>query len=126
VQWHLLQNTFPRTGYNELTELIDVYLGEQVPGGFKPKRKGALQDARFMADAIYLLSMELLSTVYKMDPGLARQVHKMAGCLCCPSALTIDFLKFGLAPTAPANDLEFLYDMMELTVLSHWFNILFL
>ena len=91
VEWHLLQNTFPRDDYRELTELIAVYLGGDVPGGFKPKRKGAMHDARFMADAIYLLSMELFSTEYKMDQVLASNVHKMAqlSLLTMPSCLCI-------------------------------------
>ena len=72
-----------------------------------------MHDARFMADAIYLLSMELFSTVYKMDSVLASQVHKMAVFVAVWHGP--NFLKCGLASTAPANDLEYFYDMMELT-----------
>ena len=113
VEWHLLQNTFPHDDYRELTELIAVYLGGKVPGEFRPKRKGAMHDARFMADSIYLLSMEMFSTVYMMDKVLAGQVHRMAVFIAVwhgPS-----FLKCGLASTAPANDLEYFYDMLELS-----------
>jgi hypothetical protein len=113
VEWHLLQNTFPRDDYKELTELIAVYLGGHVPGGFKPKRKGAMHDARFMADAIYLLSMELFSDVYKMDQVLASNVHKMAVFVAVWHGP--NFLKCGLASSAPANDLQYFYDMLELS-----------
>ena len=40
--------------------------------------KGAMHEARFMADVIYLLSMELFSGEFIMDQRLAEQVHKMA------------------------------------------------
>ena len=116
VQWHLLQNTFPRDDYCELTQLIAVYLGGHIPGGFTAKRKGAMHDARFMADAIYLLSMEIFSTVYKMDQVLASQVHKMAVFVAVWHGP--NFLKCGLASTAPANDLEYFYDMLELSEVS--------
>ena len=96
-----------------MTELIVVYLGGQVPGGFRPKRKGAMHDARFMADAIYLLSMELFSTVYTMEQGLANQVHKMAVFVSVWHGP--HFLKCSVASTAPANDLEYFYDMIELS-----------
>ena len=102
-----------RDNYKKLTGVIAVYLGGHVPGGLKPKRKGAMHDARFMADAIYLLSMELFSDVYKMDQVLASNVHTMAVFVAVWHGP--NFLKCGLASTAPANDLEYFYDMMELT-----------
>ena len=75
---NLQQKTFPRDDYRELNELIVIYLGGQVPGGFKPKRKGAMHEARFMADSIYLLSMELFANEFYVDEILTEQVHKMA------------------------------------------------
>ena len=78
AQWHLVNGTFPRDEYRELNELIVVYLGGAVPGGFSPKRKGAMHDARFMADSIYLLSMELFSKEFIMDTTLSNKVYKMA------------------------------------------------
>ena len=71
AQDNLDRNTFPRDDYKELNELIVVYLGGKVPGEFVPKRKGAMHDARFMADSIYLLSMELFSFEYIMECTLA-------------------------------------------------------
>ena len=103
--WHLEQGTFPRDDYRELNELVVVFLGGQVPAGFKPKMKGAMHEARFMADAIYLLSMELFSGEFEMDQRLAEQVHKMAVFISIWHGP--NFLKSGLAATAPRNDLEF-------------------
>ena len=65
--WHQQQGTFLRDDYRELNELIVVFLGCQVPAGFEPKMKGVMHEARFMADAIYLLSMELFSGEFIMD-----------------------------------------------------------
>ena len=71
AECHLQKKTYPRDDYKELNELIVVYFGGKVPGGFKPKRKDAMHEARFMADAVYLLSMELFSNEYTMEPTLA-------------------------------------------------------
>lgn len=111
--WHLEQNTFPRDDYKELNELIVVFLGGKVPGGFKPKMKGAMHEARFMADAIYLLSMELFSNEFLMDQILSEQVHKMSVFISIWHGP--NFLKCGLAATAPGNDLEYFYDMLQLS-----------
>ena len=110
---HLEQKSFPRDDYKELNELIVVFLGGQVPGGFKPKMKGAMHEARFMADSIYLLSMELFSKEFIMDQRLSEQVHKMAVFISVWHGP--NFLKCGLAVTAPSNDLELFYDMLQLT-----------
>ena len=116
AEWHLTQGTFPRDDYRELNELIVVYLGGNIPGGFKPKRKGAMHDARFMADSIYLLSMELFSTAYHMEPSLANKVSKMAVFISVWHGPY--FLKCSQAASAPANDLQYFYDMMQLSDVS--------
>ena len=113
AEWHLQQGTFPRDDYKEINELIVVYLGGVIPGGFKPKRKGAMHEARFMADAIYLLSMELFSDEFLNDNRLVDQVHKMAVFIAIWHAPS--FLKCSLAASAPANDLAYFYDMVELS-----------
>ena len=66
-----------------------------------------------MSNAIYLLSMELFSAELKMDQRLAEQVHKMAVFISIWHGP--NFLKSGLAATAPRNDLEFFYDMLQLS-----------
>ena len=109
---HLKKETFPRDDYRELNELIVVFLGGQVSGGFKPKRKGAMHEARFMADAIYILSMELFSNEYIMEPKLASQIHKMAVFVALGHGP--NFLKCAVASRAPTNDLDYFYDMQHL------------
>ena len=109
----LHQNIFPRDDYRELNELIVVYLGGTVPGGFRPKRKGAMHEARFMADSIYLLSMELFSGEFEMDERLAVQVHKMSVFISVWHGP--NFLRCSLASSAPASDLKYFYDMQQLS-----------
>ena len=109
---NLQKMTFPRDDYRELNELIVVYLGGQVPGGFKPKRKGAMHEARFMADAIYILSMELFSKEHILDTKLSNQIHKMAVFIALWHGP--NFLRCALASTAPRNDLNYFYDMQSL------------
>ena len=84
-----------------------------MPGGFHPKKKGAMHEARFMADAIYLLSMELFASECFVDDRLTEQVHKMAVFIAVWHAP--NFLKCSLAATAPANDLSFFQDMLRLS-----------
>ena len=115
LHWAVLnlhKKTFPRDDYRELNELIVVYLGGEVPGGFRPKRKGAMHEARFMADAIYILSMELFSREHKVDIKLAEQIHKMAIFIALWHGP--NFLKCAFAPTAASNDLNYFYDMQTL------------
>ena len=115
LEWaedNLQNNTFPRDDYKELNELIVVYLGGEVHGGFVPKCKGAMHDARFMADSIYLLSMELFFNEYIMKSSMADKVQKMAVFVAIWHAP--NFLKCSLAAAAPSNDLQYFYDMQDL------------
>ena len=66
-----------------------------------------------MADAIYLLSMELFASECFVDVRLTEQVHKMAVFIAVWHAP--NFLKCSLAVTAPANDLSFFQDMLRLS-----------
>ena len=104
---------FPRDDYRELNELIVVYLGGQVPWEFTPKRKGAMHHVCFMADSIYLLSMEMFSKEFSMDHILANQVHKMAVFISLWHGPK--FLKCSVAAAAPANNLSYFYSMQALS-----------
>ena len=67
-----------------------------------------MHDARFMADLIYLLSIELFSKEYPIDTTLANKGNKMATFISCWNAP--NFLKWARAVSAPANDLKYFYD----------------
>ena len=71
-----------------------------------------MHDARFMADSIYLLSMELFSFEYIMESTLSNQVSKMAVFIAVWHGP--NFLMFALAAAAPSNDLQYFYDMIFL------------
>ena len=67
---HLLRGTFGRDDYRELCELVVHYLGGRVlrprlnapPSfGFKMRAPGALHHARFLASAIYIMKLSMLS-----------------------------------------------------------------
>ena len=105
--------TFQRDDYRELNELIVAYLGGTVSGVFKPKRKGAMHEARFMADCIYLLSMELFSGEYVMDSSLQMKVHKMAVFISVWHGPM--FLKCSIPTKAPEQDLSYFHDMLEIS-----------
>jgi hypothetical protein len=72
-----------------------------------------MHEARFMADCIYLLSMELFSKEFMKDNILATRVHKMAVFVAVWNGP--NFLKFGLTVSAPATDLDYFFEMMKLS-----------
>ena len=56
------RDCFQRGDYKALCELLVIYLGGHVPG-FQFKQPGAHHHARFMADCLYLLTMQLTSKI---------------------------------------------------------------
>ena len=59
----LAANTFPREDYNELVQLVLVWLGgAKEVKGFKFQWPGAYHHARFMAKSLYILKIDMLNT----------------------------------------------------------------
>lgn len=52
-----IEESYPRSDYKELLELIIIFLGGSPPRGIKFSKPGALHHARWMAKAIYSLKM---------------------------------------------------------------------
>ena len=52
-----------------------MYFGGQVPGGFKPKRMGAMHEARFMAGAVYLISIEVFPMIINLFQCLYTRIN---------------------------------------------------
>ena len=109
-----------REDYMELLELIAAYLGLPILRHGQPavlfiRCVGAIHHARFMAKAIMLLKMVLLSDKYRHRFTAAEwgQVKKLAEFV----ALVYGryFLQSALSTVAPRHDLEFLTD-----VLNYW------
>ena len=76
----LAADTFPREGYKELVQLILVWLGGagEVPG-FKFQWPGAYHHARFMAKSLYILKLDILSSLCKFLSNVEKeQVSRLA------------------------------------------------
>ena len=103
----LRQNTFPREDYRELLELTVIFLGGYVPREFSMRKTGACHHTRFMAYAIYILKIQLLSNCNNIGLTQAekRAIKRMANfiSLCYTKA----FLRSRLPTAAPAVDLKF-------------------
>lgn len=63
------KKTFPREDYHELLEWTVIYLGGAPEDSreFHFRKPGAVHHARFMAQSIYLLKIELLSDSLNMS-----------------------------------------------------------
>ena len=117
LQRHLKANTFPRADYRELSELMNFILGGQyVPKssldkGFSLKKPGACHHARFMAKAIYILKMFILSHVFnKLTVRQERIICRMT--IFILSLYGKYFLQSSLSTAAPRLDKQFLTDII--------------
>jgi hypothetical protein len=104
----LKRETFQRGDYKYLCELLAFFLGADIPN-FSFKQPGAHHDARFMADSLYLLVLQMTQ---KYHPSDSETVN--AETLKMLQAATnyivffhgLFFLKSPMAPQAPSNDLR--------------------
>ena len=82
----------------------------QVPRGFRMRCPGAMHSACFMASCIYLLKMQLVSTIWAIKAREQTVVEKMAQIV----ALLYGpyYLKSRLSTSAPRHDLEFYYSLL--------------
>ena len=62
AEQHMKSSSFSRDDYRELCCLVVEYLGGNLSVSGKPqlRKPGAMHEARFMADALYILKMTLL------------------------------------------------------------------
>lgn len=69
----------PRGDYIELLELVIVFLGADTPKGIKFRRAGSISRARWMARAIYVLKIWMLSDNFeKLDVKLMDHYQKLS------------------------------------------------
>ncbi len=82
----------------------------QVPRGFRLRRPGAKHSARFMASSIYILKMQMLSSIWAMTAREQTVVEKMAQIV----ALLYGpyYLRSRLSTSAPRHDLNFYYSLL--------------
>ena len=100
----LLQGTFQRGDYKYLTELTAIYLGVEVEK-FKFLQPGANHEARFMADCLYLLVLQMnRAHVPGIDPSVWETITTATDYIVFFH--TMFFLKSPMAAQAPRNDLQ--------------------
>ena len=100
----LSQKVFPRDDYNQLTQLIVIWLGGVLENFsfHKPKK---FSSARFVQRAIYYITMELLSYQYELfTEEEIDEIEVMAEF--CGLFYGPWFLKSPLTASAPYNDLR--------------------
>ena len=116
LQEHLLKDTFPRADYREMCELINFILGGDYVAtskrktSFTLKKPGACHHARFMAKAIYLLKIYILSLIFnRLTPRQMSDLERMVLFIICLYGKY--FLQSSLAVAAPRLDYEFQLQM---------------
>ena len=100
----LTRDCFQRGDYKALCELLVIYLGGHVPG-FQFKQPGAHHHARFMADCLYLLTMQLTSKINSKLNKSEKDMLQMSTDFIVTFYGSY-FLKSPIAAQAPSNDLD--------------------
>ena len=113
AQEHLRSGTFPRDDHREMCCLIVTYLSGHLPEKYQMRRPGAASEARFMADALYILKIALLKSQLQLSGKEEENVKKLAVFIALFHAPY--FLRAGLAAAAAADDLTYFREMLELS-----------
>ena len=97
-------NTFSRGDYKKLCQLVVVFLGGELEE-FRLPQPGACHEARFMADALYLLTLHMtksvLNVMSKEEETMVSKASMFTGICYAPW-----FLQSYNGVKAPSNDLE--------------------
>ena len=103
----LSESTFQRGDYRYLCELLAFFLGAELPN-FSFKQPGAHHEARFMADCIYLLVIQMTQMYYAVDSE-SGNISTLSNLKAATNYIVFFhgffFLKCALASQAPSNDL---------------------
>ncbi|XP_065666323.1 uncharacterized protein LOC136087458 isoform X1 [Hydra vulgaris] len=107
------ENIFKRGDYKNLCQLCVYYLVGHVPA-IKFHQPGACHAARFMADAIYLLTLKMTKNISNIMNDKEKKIVKTTSLFIsltyCPW-----FFKSSLSMTAPVNDLAAFKDVLDLS-----------
>ena len=108
----LVDKTFPRSDYQEMVELIVVFLGGVVEG-FQFRKLRKVSSARFLQKGLMYISMRLLHGQYNL---FTRKEDKEIKVLAEFSAIYygVWFLITPLTASAPRNDLQAIHQMRVL------------
>ena len=101
----LENQTFPRDDYKHLVEYLAFYLNVESDKlkDFKIYQPGACHEARFMADSLYHLTLEITSPVLKFIPEDRKETLSKT-CVLIGLCYAPWFLKSSLADHAVLND----------------------
>jgi len=104
----LKRDIFARGDYKYLCELLAYFLGADIPN-FSFKQPGAHHDARFMADCLYLLVLQMTQKYHPADSETVRE-DTLKKLVDATNYIVffhgIFFLKSPMASQAPSNDLQ--------------------
>ena len=103
---------FARGDYRKLCELVVYYLGGDVPD-FHFHQPGACHEARFMADALYLLTLRMTDNIAKVMNEEERNMVETASFFVA-SCYSPWFLKSYIVEKSTNNDIKAFYDVFEI------------
>ncbi|KAG0717582.1 hypothetical protein GWK47_054119 [Chionoecetes opilio] len=101
----------PRADYREMAELTLIVLGDTPPRGIHWSRPGAIHQARWMARNLYSMKMFMFAEQLEYDEETVVKLERLN--LFLGLFYTPMWMSSTLAADAPANDLQFMKDMMK-------------
>ncbi|KAG0726856.1 hypothetical protein GWK47_035767 [Chionoecetes opilio] len=101
----------PRADYREMAELTLIVLGDTPPRGIHWSRPGAIHQARWMARNLYYMKMFMFAEQLEYDEETVVKLERLN--LFLGLFYTPMWMSSTLAADAPANDLQFMKDMMK-------------
>lgn len=104
----LLNKSFPRDDYEELLELVLVFLGG-IPDNYHFRKPGACHHARWMAKALYVLKIFLFRDEFFLQKGLEEKLRNV--CIFIVTVYVKAWFASPLAVKAPNHDLQFLKEL---------------
>lgn len=103
--------TFPRDDYRECVENTLIIFGETPPRGIHFMKPGAIHQARWMANNLYVAKMFMFSKALLYDDEMVDKLMRMNRFLAL--FYTSAWMKASSGADAPANDLQLIHDMID-------------
>lgn len=110
---HNLEKPQCRADYREFLELVVIFLGGHLPGGFKMKKVGAIHHARWMSKAIGALKLFLLRDQFEFKNDENEYIGIRAFCIFLVRIYVKAWFQATFAIKAPRLDLDFIKDSID-------------
>lgn len=110
---HHLQKPQCRADYREFLELVVIFLGGHLPGGYKLKKVGAIHHARWMAKAIGALKLFLLRDQFEFKHEENIYIGIRDFCIFLVRLYVKAWFQTTSAIKAPRLDLDFIRDSID-------------